>query len=75
MSGLAMMPPVGVDSVSSDSLLPSRSTTDAPRIRVRTWSAAARSIIRSSTVSAGPRTSMACPPGRRPGWRSTRVTE
>ena len=37
MSGLLIGPPVGVDSVSRDSSLPSRSTTEAPRIRVL-WS-------------------------------------
>ncbi|OOK80634.1 hypothetical protein BZL29_2223 [Mycobacterium kansasii] len=73
--GIVDGPPVGVDSVSRDNSLPSRSTTEAPRMPVLHACAAASSPMRSSTVSAGPRTSIAWPPGRSPAWRSTTVTE
>lgn len=56
-------PPVSVTSVLRKTSVPSSSTRDMPSIAVRAARSAAPSPIRSTTVSAGPRTSTACPPG------------
>ena len=65
--------PVGVASVSRDSSLPSRSTNDAPRMFVFLFSAACSRPIRSRMPSAGPRTSIACPPAVVPFHHGHRI--
>jgi hypothetical protein len=62
------------DVVSRISSLPSASTKDIPRMAVSRALTASSKPILSSTCSAGPRTSIAWPPGRRPALRSTTVT-
>lgn len=54
--------------------VPSSSTNRAPAVSVRAARTASSSPMRRITSRATPRASTACPPGRRPGARSTTVT-
>jgi hypothetical protein len=67
-------PPVAVRSKLRSISLPVRSMTVTPFIRVRSAATRTPRPIAAMTSEAGPRISIACPPGRGAGARSTRVT-